>query len=176
MDQYSCPYCTQQIPTHTKKCSYCHEWLAPGRWDKRNPEIRWTWIAIVALITFFGIQFYQDKFSQVAPKQALQQFVKGTSKIAVLSDKIIKNGQRLYIAGELKNDESVNWENVYITANFFNKAGEKIDTSYDSLDVFMHLLEQGTSTGAFGKHIDTNLIYKYQKAGNQYIYTHKNII
>jgi predicted nucleic acid-binding Zn ribbon protein len=131
MDQYSCPYCTQQIPAHAKKCSYCHEWLAPGRWDLKNPNIHWTLVAIVALITSFGIEHYNEKSAQVTPKQALQQFVKGTSKIVVLSNKIIKNGKRLYIAGDLKNDESVNWDNVYVTANYFNKAGEKIDTSHD---------------------------------------------
>lgn len=48
---------------------------------------------------------------------------------------------------------------------------KKTDMSYDSLDVFMNLKESGSSRGATGKNIDTNLIYSNRKAGlYQYIY------
>lgn len=53
---------------------------------------------------------------------------------------------------------------------------KKTDMSYDSLDFGCNLHISGTSKFAFGKLVDTNLIYDYQKGGAyKYIYIYTKV-
>lgn len=61
--------------------------------------------------------------------------MKGVTKLHVISDKVVRNGQRLYISGQVKNEDDVEWRYVQVQAKYFNKAGEEIDESSDHINI-----------------------------------------
>lgn len=135
MNKQGCPYCKNEISPLALKCGYCQEWLALGKWNYRNPTISYFLIGFTAFITTLSFNACDRFTSSETPKKEIQKFIKGSSKIIILSDKLIRNGKRLYISENVRNDEKVNWDNVYVTANFYSKAGEKVERSYDLIHI-----------------------------------------
>lgn len=120
MELKKCPYCESEVPKTAQKCAYCREWFK-GHSSETKRKI-YVLIALAAMFFILG----DDK----APK-GKKKFEKGVTPLSLVSHKLVRNGKRLFITGMIKNEDTSNWDHIYIRAKYKDKKGSLIDQSLD---------------------------------------------
>ena len=123
MEAKTCPYCKHSIPADALKCYYCREWVNRKHVFKR--AFPWViglafWLVIMLLMPALmdKVVFRERKYS------------KG---IEIVSHHPSHDQEgRLYIIGTMKNASAFPWQRITTQADYFNSAGQLVDSSEDS--------------------------------------------
>ena len=121
----TCKMCCEELRTDAIKCPYCHHWQKPLKAMFCNPAFT-AILTMLILYSFLGIAFSQF----LGPKEQFSNF---SDQIHILNSEIrfgeTKRGPSVAVIGKLKNNSSVDWEDIHFEVQFFDKDGNLIDTT-----------------------------------------------
>lgn len=128
----TCPMCSMEIPATARKCAYCHYWQT-----RLNTLLSSPWFAmlvagiplLVFILAFAAILDSQFDRGEPYSKYAGQLTVSQT-EMEFVDDARDDCGRNawLVIIGKVKNRSPIGWKNVRYQVDFFNSAGEFLDT------------------------------------------------
>ena len=123
-DRAVCRYCLEPVLRMAKRCPHCAQWLS--RW--RSPLMQSLMVYALILVVFGPLYFsifrspanFADHENDLVVVESTFSYSPGSSTGWVAC------------IGTLRNDGTIIWENPQIEVQYFNSAGDRIDTLTDS--------------------------------------------
>lgn len=118
----TCPYCHEAVRSAARKCPHCHQWL--GRW-LGNPGL-----PVALMILFMACMFFW--LDRATTRAGGENFLEHRDELVVSQSSVhfSRSEGRTFVStvGRIRNDRPFAWDDVYIEVQYFDEAGDLIDT------------------------------------------------
>ena len=127
METRVCPYCKQGIPADALKCHYCREWVNRRHLFRR--VLAW---AVPLVILWVASMLFMP---EVMDRTVLQErrYWEHLDAIKIVSHHVSDDEEgNPCVIGTIKNVSEIPWRSITIQADYFNRAGELVDSDKGS--------------------------------------------
>jgi hypothetical protein len=119
-----CPLCAETVKSEAKVCPHCRHWLK--KWSLPSPYVSGAAVLTVWILVAVGFTAFLQKIE--GPKT---DFAEYRDQISIVNSQFSQQmqGSNLWntVVGVLTNDSNVNWQDVQVEAQFFDKSGTMND-------------------------------------------------